>query len=133
MLAKDVRFPLLFIRLSVALVMAVWVADKFLRPDHTAAVFDYFYFIPGLPPLAAYVIGAAQGVVVLAFLIGWRKRLSYGLVLAMHAVSTLSSFSLYLRPFEDTNILFFAAWPMLAAIAALYNLRDQDTLLTLRR
>ena len=133
MLAKDVRFPLLFIRLSVALVMAVWVADKFLRPDHMAAVFDYFYFIPGLTPLAAYVIGAAQGVIVLAFLIGWRKRLSYGLVLAMHAVSTLSSFSVYLRPFEDTNILFFAAWPMLAAIAALYNLRDQDTLLTLRR
>lgn len=133
MLAKDVRFPLLFIRLSVALVMAVWVADKFLRPDHTAAVFEHFYFIPGLRPLAAYIIGAVQGAIVLAFLVGWRKRLSYGLVLAMHAVSTLSSFSVYLQPFEAANILFFAAWPMLAAIAALYNLREQDTLLSFKR
>lgn len=133
MLAKDVRFPLLFIRLSVALVMAVWVADKFLRPEHTAAVFEQFYFIAGLTTLAAYILGAVQGIIVLAFLIGWRKRLSYGLVLAMHAVSTLSSFSVYLRPFEGANILFFAAWPMLAAIAALYNLREQDTLLTLKR
>lgn len=132
MLAKDVRMPLLFIRLSVALVMAVWVADKFYRPEHTADVFSYFYFMDGLQTWVIYTLGALQGVVVLAFLVGWHKRLSYGLVLLMHTLSTLASFKQYLAPFQDVNILFFAAWPMLAAIAALYNLRDQDTLLTLR-
>jgi putative oxidoreductase len=30
------------------------------------------------------------------------------------------------------NLLFFAAWPMLAACIALYLLRDQDTLLTVK-
>lgn len=132
MLAKDVRMPLLFIRLSVALVMAVWVADKFVRPEHAAAVFSHFYFIDGLHSWMAYALGALQGVVVLAFLVGWRKRLSYGLVLLMHTASTLSTMKQYFSPFEDANILFFAAWPMLAAIAALYNLRDQDTLLTVK-
>lgn len=56
------------------------------------------------------------------------KRLVYGLVLALHAVSTFSAFRQYLDPFS--NLLFFAAWPMLAACFALYYLRDLDTLWT---
>jgi putative oxidoreductase len=132
MLAKDVRMPLLFLRLSVALVMAVWVADKFYRPEHAAAVFADLYSITGLQTWVIYALGALQGIVVLAFVVGWRKRLSYGLVLLMHMVPTLANFKLYLSPLEGDNILLFAAWPMLAAVAALYNLRDQDTLLTMR-
>jgi len=34
----------------------------------------------------------------------------------------------YLNPWQ--NLLFFAAWPMLAACVALYLLRDADTLLS---
>ena len=33
-----------------------------------------------------------------------------------------------LAPFTGGNIMFFAAWPMLAACFALYRLRDQDKL-----
>jgi putative oxidoreductase len=43
-------------------------------------------------------------------------------------VSTFSSFRQYFDPFE--NLLFFAAWPMLAAIYALYSLRDLDIIWT---
>ena len=35
-----------------------------------------------------------------------------------------------LDPFNNPNLLFFAAWPMLAACFTLYYLRDQDTLMT---
>jgi putative oxidoreductase len=56
--------------------------------------------------------------------VGWKKRISYGLVLIMHAISTLSSWQQYLDPFN--NLLFFGAWPMLAACYALYVLRDLD-------
>jgi putative oxidoreductase len=45
-------------------------------------------------------------------------------------VSTLASFGKYVAPFEPHNLLFFAAWPMLAACIALYLLRDSDTLLS---
>lgn len=49
-------------------------------------------------------------------------------MLLLHAVSTFSSFPQYLDPFK--NLLFFAAWPMLAACIALYLLRDLDTMAT---
>lgn len=42
-------------------------------------------------------------------------------VLLLHGISTLSSYRQYLDPFN--NLLFFAAWPMLAACFALYLLR----------
>jgi hypothetical protein len=38
----------------------------------------------------------------------------------MHAVSTLSSWKMYLTPFaEGPSLPFFAAWPMLAACVTL--------------
>jgi hypothetical protein len=73
-----------------------------------------------------YVIGAMEMVILLLFLAGYKKKYTYGAVLVLHAVSTLSSFKQYLAPFDGTNLLFFAAWPMLAACLALFLLRDQD-------
>jgi hypothetical protein len=64
---------------------------------------------------------------VAAFVAGAFQRVSYGLIFLLHGVSTLSSWQQYLDAFN--NLLFFAAWPMLAACFALYYLRDMDTLL----
>ncbi len=122
---------LLMLRLSVFLVMLIWTIDKFVNPVHAARVYEHFYFIPGLGETAFIVIGIAELLLLLAFVVGWQKRWTYGAVLALHAVSTLSSYQQYLSPFERTNLLFFAAWPMLAACFALYYLRDLDTRLTL--
>lgn len=67
----------------------------------------------------------------IGFLNGFQKRITYGLVLLMHTASTVISFPKYLAPFESVNILFYAAWPMLAACFALYYLRDLDTQATI--
>lgn len=115
--------PLL--RLGVFIVMFVWTLDKFLNPQHSAAVFANFYGLEGLGGTVLALIGVLQLLVVLAFVAGFLKRYSYGLVLLMHSISTLSSWQQYLDPFN--NLLFFAAWPMLAACVALYMLRDLDT------
>jgi hypothetical protein len=64
----------------------------------------------------------------LAFVAGAWQRWTYGAVLLLHGVSTLSSWQQYLNAFD--NLLFFAAWPMLAACFALYLLRDADRLWT---
>lgn len=72
-----------------------------------------------------WTLGGAELLLVLAFGLGLWKRATDGAVLMPHAVSTLSSYRQYLDPFD--NLLFFAAWPMLAACAALYLLRDLDT------
>ncbi|MEM8777456.1 MAG: hypothetical protein AAGF26_01015 [Cyanobacteria bacterium P01_G01_bin.49] len=128
---NDRRIPiaLLTLRLSVFLVMLMWTLDKFVKPDHAAAVFQKFYQIGGLSQEIFYLIGSIQLCILLGFVAGWKKRWTYLLVLLFHSVSTFSSYRQYLDPFN--NLLFFAAWPMLAACFSLYFLRDLDTLWTL--
>ncbi|MCK5512572.1 MAG: hypothetical protein KAI96_07165 [Thermodesulfovibrionia bacterium] len=129
------RLPvaLFFLRLGIFVVMFIWTIDKFIRPEHSAAVFENFYFISGFSAVLSYVIGAVEMIIIAGFLLGYQKKWTYGAVLVLHGISTLSSFKQYLSPFEGPNLLFFAAWPMLAACFALYYLRDQDTLLVVKK
>lgn len=123
---RRLALSLLMLRLGIFVVMLVWTIDKFVRPGHAAGVFSTFYGISGLDARLGYVLGSLELVLLLAFVAGIARRWSYGIVLVLHAASTLSSWSQYLHPFEGPNLLFFAAWPMLAACAALYLLRDWD-------
>ncbi len=121
---------LLLLRLSLGLVMMVWAFDKILNPGHGAAVLEGFYGLSGVGGHVIRIIGAAQGVIVLAFLLGVAKTWTYAAVLLMHAVTTLVSWSAYLEPLE--NILFFSAWPMLAGLVTLFLLRGEDRMATIR-
>lgn len=126
---KETRIAraLLGLRLGVFIVMLMWSIDKLLNPQHSAQVFEHFYGLAGLSAAAFSVLGVLQLVLVLVFVAGLYQRISYGLILLLHAVSTLSSWQQYLDAFN--NLLFFAAWPMLAACFALYYLRDMDRLM----
>lgn len=126
--AKRLPVALMMLRLGVFIVMIMWTLDKFVQPQHTAGVFENFYGLSGLGPSIFMALGVLQLILVLAFLFGIAKRFSYGLVFVLHGISTLSSYGQYLDAFN--NLLFFAAWPMLAACFTLYYLRDQDTLMT---
>ncbi len=120
---------LLLLRLGVLVVMLPWTLDKFVRPEHSAGVFESFYGVGGVASTLFLAIGTVQLLILLGFALGYAKIWSYGAVLAMHTVSTLASWKMYLTPFADgPNLLFFAAWPMLAACVALFLLRDHDTL-----
>lgn len=123
------QVSLVALRLGVFIVMFMWALDKIVNPDHAAAVFENFYMLEGMGGGILAVIGGLQILVVLAFLAGFLKTWTYGLVLLMHAVSTLSSWQQYLAPWD--HLLFFAAWPMLAACLALFLLRDRDQLFSL--
>ena len=126
-----VRLPLFLLRIGVFIVMLMWTLDKFIRPGHAAGIFKRFYGIEGISPTVFYVIGALELLLLVGFVTGTAKRYTYGLVLLLHAISTLSSYQQYLAPFD--NLLFFAAWPMLAACIALYLLRDLDTLWAMQK
>jgi uncharacterized membrane protein YkgB len=128
---ERIRWSLLLLRLGVFVVMVMWTVDKFLRPEHAAGVYEKFYAIGGLGPEVFYALGLIELAILLGFLAGLYKRWTYGAVLLFHGISTLSSYKQYLAPFEGPNLLFFAAWPMLAACVALYLLRDLDTRWTL--
>ena len=118
---------LLFLRLGVFLVMVMWTVDKFVNPAHAAGIFANFYNLEGLGTALFYVIGGLELLLVLAFVAGVAKKWTYGAILLLHAVSTISAWQFYLG---FGNLLFFAAWPMLAACYALFALRDHDTLMT---
>ncbi|MBI1390600.1 MAG: hypothetical protein GC154_19390 [bacterium] len=124
---RRLSISLFLLRIGVFIVMLMWTLDKFINPGHAAAVAEDFYMMEGMGHGVFYVIGSVQLMIVIAFVIGLFRRISYGLVLLLHAVSTFSSYQQYLDPWQ--NLLFFAAWPMLAASVALYLLRDSDTLL----
>lgn len=124
---------MLLLRASVFLVMFVWTVDKFVEPQHASKIMEQFYLIGGVSSTLVYLLAVLELVVILAFLFGFAKKWSYGLVLLMHAVSTLASFKQYLNPFQPPNLLFFAAIPMLAACFTLYYLRDADVLWTMSK
>ena len=122
----QLSISLLLLRLGIAAVMVVWTVDKILRPEHAAIVFEKYYMYSGLSAVMSYVIGVAQALVVIAFIVGLFRTWSYGLILLMHTVSVASSWKQYIAPYENLNILFYAAIPMLSACIALWMLRRFD-------
>ncbi len=126
--ANRLALSLLLLRLTLGLVMMFWAFDKIVNPGHGAAVLEGFYGLPGIGEQYVRAIGIVQGVIVLGFILGLAKTWTYGAVLAMHAVTTLVSWSAYLDPLK--NILFFSAWPMLAGLVTLFLLRGEDRLAT---
>jgi len=129
-LKNRLQWSLLSLRLGIFLVMFMWTMDKFVNPAHSARVLEAFYGITGSSNAILYVMGAIQLLLVLAFLAGIKKRITYGLILLLHTTSTVASYERYIDGFN--NLLFFAAWPMLAACFALYLLRDQDVKFTIK-
>ncbi|WP_305907900.1 hypothetical protein Q9L42_013325 [Methylomarinum sp. Ch1-1] len=127
------QWSLFFMRVSIFVVMLMWTLDKFINPEHAAKVYQKFYWLGGFNDTVIALIGAAELIILLGFLLGLYKRFCYGAVLLFHAVSTLSSFRQYLAPFEGPNLLFFAAWPMLAGCLMLYLMRDEDNFMTVKR
>lgn len=127
---SKLALSLFLIRVGVGIVFLMWTLDKLINPEHAARVFAAFYMIPSLSEVASYVIGTIQMIVVLAFLAGAYKRYSYAAIFIMHFISSASTYARYFDPWTGTNLLFFAALPMLAGCWALWALREQDTLLS---
>ncbi len=129
--SESLPAALLVLRVTLAGFFLIWSVEKILAPELALRVFETFYFSsPSTTVLI--VIGVLQTGVVLAFLAGVLKTWTYGLLLAMHAVSTASSWERLINPYEPPNHLFWAAIPVLGALVALFLLRRRDTLLTLR-
>ena len=129
---KSFQKPLFILKLGVLVVLGMWNLDKFVNPAHTAGVYNRYYLIEGLELNLSYVIGFVQLAILIMFTLGIKKRFNYGAVLLMHGISTLSTWEMYLDPWGPKNLLFFAAWPMLAAIWVLYKNREYDKILNIK-
>lgn len=126
---EKIEWSLFLLRLGVFIVMFAWTLDKFFDPSHGVKVFEHFYFLEGFGEQIITALGAVEMLIIFAFLAGMWKRYTYGIIMILHGVSTFSAWKQYTT---DINLLFFAAWPMLAACVALYLLRDLDVKYTYR-
>ncbi|MGF1703430.1 hypothetical protein L4D09_24365 [Photobacterium makurazakiensis] len=123
-LKSNLSISLLVLRIGIFIVFLFWGLDKIVLTEHAIKVFSGFYGL-NISPGVMISLGIGQILFLIAFVLGlWRNK-TYLAILVLHLVSTLSAFGKYLDPFN--NLLFFAAWPMLAACLALYLLRDYDT------
>ncbi|MEM9616499.1 MAG: hypothetical protein AAF936_00930 [Pseudomonadota bacterium] len=128
---SNLKTALFILRLGITIFFAVWALEKFIKPETTVAIWEAFYHVDALPLQASYAIGALQAAVVLCFFFGILKFWSYGLLMLMHAGSTVSSYEQLFNPYTGSNHLFVAAIPVLGALIALFLMRSDDTLLTL--
>lgn len=129
---QKLRVSLLLLRIGVFIVMFMWTMDKFFNTGHTISVFKRYYYLDIPTTQIVFGLAVAECVLLLAFVIGFKKKWTYGAVLALHTISTLSAFKQYSAPWTSPNLLFYAAWPMLAACIALFLLRDDDTLFAVK-
>ena len=114
------------LRVSLGLFLLLWSIDKLVVPEGTVKIFAVFYHL-SISAGVAYVGGAVEAVLSLLIIAGAWKRYTYAVGLALHAISTLSTWKQLLSPFGQ-NHLFIAAIPVLAAFILLYLFREQDTL-----
>ena len=128
---SNLEVSLLIMRLATAVFLLVWAIDKIVNQAHAQNVFKSFYFTSPSPEILT-ALGAAQTVIVLAFVAGFARFWTYGAVLLMHLVSTLSTYGRLINPWgPGAQLLFWAAITILAAMLALFLLREQDRLLSI--
>lgn len=129
----NLQLPLLLTRLSIAIFLLPWIMMRFTAPDGAKAIASKYYMISNMSDLMTTAIGIGWLVLLAAFLVGFRKRISYGLVMLFHGVGTLTTVPNLIPGSANFAIVFYAAIPTLAAMMLLYVLRDQDRLLSLNR
>jgi len=126
--SDKLRLPLFLQRLALAAFIGVWTIDKFVNPSHASGIFSHFYGVP-LAENLVWLPAAAQLLILIAFLLGLFKTISYLLMFLMHTFGTLTTTgTLFAFYGEDGNLLFWAAVPVVFAFWLQFVARDYDSI-----
>lgn len=106
---------------------------RFTKPESAKGIAAKYYKISSLPDVAVTITGVLFVLLLAAFLLGFKKRISYLAVLLIHALGTIMTIPYLIPGGEKFNILFLAAVPTIGAMWLLYALRDHDTIMTIDR
>lgn len=128
---RELPVALFVLRIGLGVFLLLWSIDKMVAPEQTAKIFEFFYKI-SLPVSFAPSVGALEAALSLALLAGLWKTWTYGAALALHTISTVSTWKQLATPFGEHH-LFLAAIPVLAGFLTLFLLRRSDTLFILGR
>jgi len=128
-LARRIPLALAILRVSLGGFLLLWGVEKLLIPEATVAIWEHFYFT-NIAASLPYVIGVVEILFAVWFLLGWRRRLVYGIGMALHGITVLATWKQLIDPWGliwgRNNHLFLAGVPVLAAFIAVYVLRDLD-------
>jgi len=130
---SNIKIPLFFTRLSIAYFLLPWVLMRFVKPENAKGIAAKYYKISSMPEIATTIIGVLWVLLLVAFVAGFKKRISYGLVLIIHTVGTLWTLPYLIVGTGTANLLFFAAIPVIGAMWLLYALREHDTFLSINK
>ena len=127
---KKLQWGLFSLRIGIAVVFLAWTIDKIVNYSHNSGMIKHYYFVEVSQPILL-AIGIAELVLILLFIAGKFKNVTYALILVFHLVTTIASAKRLLPPYAIHQLLYFGSIPMLAACICLYLNRESDTLFTL--
>ena len=125
------KLPLFVTRIFIFLFLAPWVLMRFTKPEAAQGIAAKYYKISSLPDIAVTVTGVLFAILLVAFLFGFKKRITYLLVLLIHAIGTVFTIPNLIPGTDNFQILFMAALPTIGAMWLLYTLRDHDTIMSI--
>lgn len=131
MATHTLKLPLFLTRLSIFLFMLPWQLMRFTKPEAINNISSKYYKF-SMPEIGSTITGVLMIALLIAFLVGFKKKISYLLVLILHGVGTVMTIPNLIPGLEGYNQLFLAAIPAVAAMLLLFCLRDEDTMLSLK-
>ena len=126
---NKLRYPLFFTRVSIFYFLLPWVLMRFSAPEKSKGIASKYYMIADMPNLLNTAIGVFWVVLIVSFVAGFKKRISYGLVLCFHTIGTVFTAPYLIVGTESARNVFFAAIPVIGAMLLLYLLREEDSFL----
>ncbi|KAJ54126.1 hypothetical protein ACMU_04310 [Actibacterium mucosum KCTC 23349] len=131
-MTAPISIALPVLRIGLFVFMMFWAISKLLAPAGAQGIFQGFYGLSlGLSPII--FVGIVQIVILVAFVLGLFRTVTYGLVALMNLLTLLVAAKPIIFAFtEGGNLLFAASIPVLSASVALFLLRDQDSFLTVK-
>ncbi|MEP3276943.1 MAG: hypothetical protein ABJN26_24185 [Stappiaceae bacterium] len=128
---RRLEIALFILRLSTGAFLVAWTSLKFFRPEWMVNIFHNVYGQAWATQDLSYVIGGIQALLVLAFLAGFARTFTYGLVTIMHATGVIGSIPGLINFTKYPNNLMWAAVAALGALVALFILRKWDNLFSI--
>jgi len=129
MATHTLKLPLFLTRLSIFYFMLPWQLMRFTTPESVIGIAKKHYKFT-MPEAVPMITGVLMMILLIAFVTGFKKKISYLLVLILHALGTLMTLPKLIIGLESFYILFAAAIPVVFAMLLLYILRDEDTMLS---
>ena len=135
---EPLAWCLLFCRIAVFIVFALWTYQKFVRPEASLEIFSTYYWISGVPHSFVLIFAVIELVMVTLLILGLYKQIVRGFfvflsLLSVSVPGVLKGYYVAVVDHPHPTILFFTGFCVLACCFAIYSLRDYDSKFSLGR